>query len=171
MGEGRCWTCPTVRWTQRNAACWKSWSGCSHSRSVSWPSEHTPSQQPAPWRRFPCGLRDTPPSLRQSPSPSSLPDLLGHPGGGRAVSHASVTDGAWRSRTRRSPSMETSTRLARSKSEHCCLAASTQALTSDWKLERHMALMLFLDVTRHSRGVGFVTASVQMTALWSDTSG
>ena len=28
-----------------------------------------------------------------------------------------------------------------------------------------MALMLFLDVTRHSRGEGFVTASVQMTAV------
>ena len=31
----------------------------------------------------------SPSSLCQSPSPSSLPDLLGHPGGGRAVSHAS----------------------------------------------------------------------------------
>ena len=56
MGEGRCWTCPTVRWTQRRAACRKSWSRSSHSRTVSWPPEHTLSQQPAPWRRFPCGL-------------------------------------------------------------------------------------------------------------------
>ena len=27
-------------------------------RTVSWPPEHTPSRQPAPWRRFPCGLWD-----------------------------------------------------------------------------------------------------------------
>ena len=49
MGEGRCWTCPTVHWTQRRAACRKNWRRSSHSRTVSWPSEHTPSQQPDPW--------------------------------------------------------------------------------------------------------------------------
>ena len=40
---------------------------------------------------FPVGCETgrSPLSLRRSPSPSSLPDLLGHPGGGRAVSHAS----------------------------------------------------------------------------------
>ena len=36
-----------------------------------------------------CETGRSPSSLRQSPSPSSLPDLLGHPGGGRAVSHVS----------------------------------------------------------------------------------
>ena len=36
-----------------------------------------------------CEMGCSPSSLCQSPSPSSLPDLLGHPGGRRAVSHAS----------------------------------------------------------------------------------
>ena len=36
-----------------------------------------------------CETSLSPPSLSLSPSPSSLPDLLGHPRGGKVVSHAS----------------------------------------------------------------------------------
>ena len=74
MGEGRCWTCPTVRWTQRRAACRKNWSRSSHSRTVSWPPEHTPSQQPAPWRRFPG--KDPPPHSHPPPSNAEVKSYM-----------------------------------------------------------------------------------------------
>ena len=94
VGEGRCWTCPTVRWTQRRAACRKNWSRSSHSRTVSWLLNTRLHNSPLLGVDFPvdCETGRSLSSLCQSLSPSSLPDLpdlLGHPGGGRAVSHAS----------------------------------------------------------------------------------
>ena len=82
-----------VRWTQRRAACRKNWS-----RSSSLAVEPSLGRLNTPLHGSPllgvdfpvdCETGRSPSSLRQSPSLSSLPDFLGHPGGGRAVSHAS----------------------------------------------------------------------------------
>ena len=73
-----------------------------------------------------------------------------------------VTDGARRSRTCHSPSLQTSTRSSRSMLERCSPIESTRAFTSAWKPDEDTAL-IFLDVTSRVGGEGMVTARQQTT--------
>ena len=94
MGEGWCGTCPKPRQTRQKAACRKNWSRSSHRRTASWLPSTRPYSRSLLGVDFSvnCETRLSPPSLSLSPSPSSLLDLLGHPQGGGAVSHASVDE-------------------------------------------------------------------------------
>ena len=71
-----------------------------------------------------------------------------------------VTDGARRSRTCHSPSLQTSTRSSRSMLERCSPIESTRAFTSAWKPDEDTALM-FLDVTSRVGGGSLVIARRQ----------